>query len=123
MWHMEISTSSRRASYVRALIGWHGMTGTQLADVLKISQPAASKKLLGQRRFTVDELVTLAEHFEVDPGLLLKPDPVAPFMGTVREQLTGLVRSTFCRFRRWWASRYANPRVDCRSCVVDLLTA
>lgn len=65
---------------VRAVLGWHDVTGSELAAILGISQSAASRKLAGERGFTPDELDIVARHFGLDPGLLLRPEPLAKLL-------------------------------------------
>lgn len=62
---------SARAAYVRALLAWHGLRQSDLAGIIGATQQTASKKLAGQRRFTTDDLLKIAEALDVDPRYLL----------------------------------------------------
>ena len=74
-------TDRARAAYVRAVLAWHNVTGTQLAEILQCSQPAASKKLLASRGFTASELLAIADEFGLDTRMLLSPPDLAAQLG------------------------------------------
>lgn len=93
--------------YIRTLMAWHDYTQTDLAKILGCSQPALGRKLAGQRRFTADEIVAIAETFEIEPGLLLRPPQLAGVLGAVRKSAGDLLTSTYRRL--------------CRSAGIDLV--
>lgn len=80
-----------RARYIRTLLAWHDITQSDLARVLGISQPAANRKLKGQRRWEIDELVAIAEAFDLDPTNMLRPPSLETVFGTVRNQAPDLL--------------------------------
>ena len=86
-------TLNRRASYIRAVLAWHDMTGIELAEVIGCKQQSASKKLRGETDFRPDELAAIADHFGLEPALLLKP-PALTELG-VRSSAPDLLTSTF----------------------------
>lgn len=71
-----------RARYVRTILAWHGATQTDLGRLLGCSQVAAGRKLRGQRRFSIDELLRIAEAFAVDPANLMRPPALEPMLGS-----------------------------------------
>lgn len=87
-----------RARYIRTLLAWHDLTQTDLARILGISQPAANRKLKGKRRFEDDELLAIAEAFDVDPANMLRPPQLAHVMGAVPTSATGLLTCTKYQF-------------------------
>lgn len=114
----------QRVRLIKALMGWHDVTGVALARILGMSQQMLQRKLAGLRRFTDDELLACADAFNVDPGLLLRPDPVAELFGwPVPEGASGLVRSTFRQERRSELTRYTGTAEVCPSCDVDAMAA
>lgn len=66
-----------RARFVRALLAWHGVSVDQLSAVLGVKRATVYKKLDGRRPFTTDDLLSIAEAFDVEPGLLLRPPVLA----------------------------------------------
>ena len=66
---------------IRALMGRHRVTQTALAEYLGMSQSALSERLNGHVPWDIDDLVGIADRFEINPA-----DLVAPIF---------LVRSTF----------------------------
>lgn len=50
---------------------WHAkVTQTNLAKLLGVQQSAVSKKLRGERSFSAEELLTIAQHFGVSVAVL-----------------------------------------------------
>lgn len=82
-----------RARYVRTILAWHGTTQADLGRLLGCTQEAAGRKLRGVRRFSVDELVLIAETFAVDPANLMRPPPLEGVLGTVPSSEPGLLTS------------------------------
>lgn len=70
-----------RAAYVRAITGWHGVSGSELAQIMGCSQTAASKKLQGIRAFTTDEFLAICDTFGVEPRHLLRPPNLSELLG------------------------------------------
>lgn len=58
----------------KVLINWHGATVSELAKALGCTQAALSMKLIGARRFKVDELARLAAYLGADAGLFMRDD-------------------------------------------------
>ena len=88
-----------RCRYIRTVLAWHGHTQTDLGKLLGCSQEAAGRKLRAQRRFTDDELLTIAEAYDLDPGYLLRPPPLEDILGApVRHQGGDLLTCTFNAF-------------------------
>lgn len=91
---MTISAAqAERARYIRTLLAWHDLTQTDLARILGISQPAANRKLKGKRRFEDDELLAIAEAFDLDPANMLRPPQLSFVMGAVLTSDDGLLTS------------------------------
>jgi transcriptional regulator with XRE-family HTH domain len=59
------------AGEVRALMGRHRVSQTALARVLGLSQSSLSARLCGELPFDLDDLVTVAKHFNVSVTSLL----------------------------------------------------
>ena len=57
------------AENLKDLMG--GMTVTELAEKVKIPQPTLSRYLLCQRQISLDNLVILADYFNVDIDILI----------------------------------------------------
>jgi transcriptional regulator with XRE-family HTH domain len=72
------------ATIVGMLAAANGATVVQLAELIGVSRAAIYARLAGETRFTLSDLATLAEHFEVDPGIFFQ-DP---------RQLLGAKRSS-----------------------------
>jgi transcriptional regulator with XRE-family HTH domain len=79
---MVSATDQSRANVVRAVVAYFDVTGSGLARIIGCSQPAASRKLSGERTFTADELQRIAEHFGIDSRILLEPGRLAEVFGT-----------------------------------------
>ena len=71
-----------RARYVRTILAWHDITQADLGRLLGCTQAAAGRKIRGLRRFTVDELVLIAETFGVDPANLMRPPGLESVLGS-----------------------------------------
>lgn len=56
------------SAVVRALLGWHNETQTQLAKILGMSQQALSARIQGQRPWSAADVAALARHFDVSAG-------------------------------------------------------
>jgi len=52
----------------------------QLGQVIGIAQASVSKKLLGQRSWTLDELIAVARFLEVEPADLLPGPDYTPVL-------------------------------------------
>lgn len=87
-----------RACYIRAVLGWHGVTQAELAQIIGCTQQSASQKLSGKSRFTDDQLAAIVDHYGLDAGLVLRPSKVAELLG-VRNPGRGLLPSTKCQLR------------------------
>ena len=59
------SSRHQLAAEVRALCARHGLSQTDLASLLGLTQPPTSRRLSGASPFTFDEVVTIAKHFEL----------------------------------------------------------
>lgn len=88
-----------RARYIRTVLSHHDHTQADLARLLGISQPAANRKLKGLRRFTDDELLQVAEAYELDPGNLLRPPELSGVLGRVSKRLADLLTCTKYQLR------------------------
>lgn len=64
---VEVDANVRRV--VKMLMSVTGSSAEDLAPVLSISRSAMFQRLNGTSRFTVAELASLADHFDVDPGM------------------------------------------------------
>ena len=84
-----------RVRFVSALLVWHGVTPAELGQVLGNTRGTIYKKLQGERAFTTRDLETISELFDIDPGLLLRPQSAAAVLGAVRESATDLLTCTF----------------------------
>lgn len=56
---------------IKTLLTWHGILQKDAAKALGISPPSFSKKLNGDIRFTVDEVVALSKMLNVSTDVLL----------------------------------------------------
>ncbi len=68
----EVDGNVRRV--VKMLMSVSGDSAEDLAPVLSVSRSAMFQRLNGTSRFTVAELASLADHFDVDPGMFFS-DP------------------------------------------------
>lgn len=73
------------AENVRALMARTRTKQQALAVALGMTQGAVSKKVNGDRPFTLDEVEAVAEHFGVPVTTFFEPSNVAPFPGRVTE--------------------------------------
>jgi len=91
--------------YVRAILEWHGDSPAELAELLGRSRDVTYKKLVGARNFTPSDMLRIADHYGVDPGLLLRPDPsvLAPALGLLTCRKCQAPQVTAYPFR--WAER------------------
>lgn len=87
-----------RARFIRTVLAWHDVNQADLARLLGCTQVSASRKLRGVRRFTDDELLKIAETFDLDPGYMLRPPVLEPLLGAVRNSDEGLLTCTFNAF-------------------------
>lgn len=71
----------RRAQYIRTVLAWHDHTQTDLGRLIGCTQVAAGRKLRAQRRFTDDELLTIADAYGLNPAHLLRPPPLDDVLG------------------------------------------
>ena len=72
---MEITHSA--AAAVRAELARRGLTQTDAAVTLGLSQPAFSRRLVGHVDFSVTEVVALAKWFGIPASTLLDEAPAA----------------------------------------------
>lgn len=56
---------------LRFLLNEHGLSGTDLSNLLGASRTLGPMILRGDRNLTVEHMKRLAEHFKVDPSLFL----------------------------------------------------
>lgn len=68
---MKQTVAERVGANVRAEMTRAGISQTELAAVLGVSQPALSKRLLGKQVFDVEELTRVAEALRLDVAELL----------------------------------------------------
>jgi len=68
---MTQTIAERVGANVRAEMTRAGVSQTALAEILGMSQPALSKRLLGKQVFDVDELTRVAEALQLDVAVLL----------------------------------------------------
>lgn len=89
-------SQSARARYVRTILARHDHTQSDLAGLLGITQPSASRKLKGLVKFQVDELALISERYGVDVANLISPpeEELSGLLGPVRESVLGLLTST-----------------------------
>ena len=84
-----MSLNDRVAIEIRALMGRYGITQTDLADVVGVSQSQVSKRLKGIVPFTLPEIETIGAFFKISPSQLLGyaegPQPDGPDGGQVIE--------------------------------------
>ena len=60
---------------------WRGkITQTQVAQALGVGQPAIARKLRGERPFTIDELLSVADYLDL-PVTELLPNDGSPHQG------------------------------------------
>lgn len=83
-----------RNRYIRAVLAWHDVTQADLARLLGVTQANASMKLAGKRRFSVDDLIVIADAFRLDPGYLMRPPDLADVLG-IRQTGTELLTWPF----------------------------
>lgn len=103
-------TQIERASYIRAVLGWHDVTQAGLARIIGSTQQSASLKLAGKRRFTDDELAAIVDHYGLDPAIVLKPARAAEVLGA-RQSDVGLSSST--KYQVCWSEAlWGTPRLD-----------
>lgn len=97
-----MSSEQMRVRFVSALLAWHNVTPAQLGQLLGNATATVYKKLSGERAFTTRDLEAIAEAFDIEPGLLLRPKTAETVLGPVNEAgpaftnmsvlATGLVR-------------------------------
>lgn len=51
--------------YVKSLRAYHGLSQTEMAEILGLSLVSYNKRETGKIPFTVDELQTMSEYFKV----------------------------------------------------------
>lgn len=61
---------------IKTLLTWHGILQKDAAKALGITPPSFSKKLNGDIRFTVDEVVALSKMLNVSTDVLLGRKPL-----------------------------------------------
>lgn len=119
---MAIDLSQRQADqlrYLRTVLAWQGVNQAHLAEVIGCTQPNICRRMTGKSRFTVDELLLIADYLRIDPTNLIAPPDLADVLGSVPETARGLVRSTFSEPSWSEAKRYALPVVHCSTCDLD----
>ncbi|EPD32072.1 hypothetical protein HMPREF9306_01634 [Propionimicrobium lymphophilum ACS-093-V-SCH5] len=76
------NSSERLTMEIRATLARFGLKQKDLAAVLGIAQPSASRKLKGKTPFTLDELDIMADWFSTTPQVLMgfasEPRPQNP---------------------------------------------
>ncbi len=77
---MADNPSAAIGANVRVAMARVGMTQTDLAAVLGISQPAVSARLRGVVAFNVDEIIDVAAHLGVPVDQLLDRGTSAPLL-------------------------------------------
>jgi transcriptional regulator with XRE-family HTH domain len=82
----EHEADRRARTVVQVLMTTHEVDAPTMAEVLRLTRPAVTLKLRGQRRFTVAELFELAAYFGVDPQVFFE-DP--------KELVSGRSRMSF----------------------------
>lgn len=88
---------TERASYIRTILARHDHTQQDLARLLGVTQPTANRKLKGLRKFTDDELLTIADAYGIDPANMLRPPDLTPVLGAVRIDAGGLLTWPKCQ--------------------------
>lgn len=86
-----------RARYIRTILAHHGHTQTDLGQLLGCSQVNAGRKLRGQRRFSDDELLAIADAYGIDPANMLRPPKLEDLLGVVRDRAGGLLTWPKCQ--------------------------
>lgn len=102
-----------RARYIRTITAWHGHTQSDLGRLLGCSQVAAGRKLRGQRRFTDDELLLIADTYGVDPANMLRPPKLDDLLGPVRQSDQTLL--TWPYRQQPWSAALLGGRLNCWS--------
>lgn len=73
--HAETQANTSRVrglDLLRHLLDEHGMTGADLARLLKLSRSMGPKLLSGERSLTVEHMKTLGRRFGIDPAALMR---------------------------------------------------
>lgn len=116
-----------RARYVRAILEWHGDTPADLGRLLGVSRDMAYKKLCATRRFTTEDLVAIADHYNVSGDLLLRPNAelLKPTLGYVLSTKYRVVqvRAYAMRTLPHWHHRSRRNQYRSRRICRDLLAA
>ena len=73
-----VSASAAVAAEVRGIMAKRGVTQTQLAEALDLSQPAIARRLAGRVPLDITELHTLAHHHGVPVETLLAAGRAEP---------------------------------------------
>lgn len=94
-------TQLARARFVRTVLAWHDLTQADLAQLLRITPQATNRKLKGIRQFRDDELLAIAEAFNIDPGKLLRPPPLDKDLGDGPVADFAALPSWPYRYLRW----------------------
>ena len=69
--HSSASLQENVTRVVQALLGISGMRQHDLLDLLEMAQPTLSQKMSGSRRWSIDDLESLARAFGVTPKMFL----------------------------------------------------
>lgn len=67
--------ADRVAANVRAEMAFANISGRQLAEKLRVSQPALSRRLRGETAFDVTELAAIATALDVPLSVLVADQP------------------------------------------------
>lgn len=101
-------TQVERARYIRTILAHHDHNQTHLGRLLGITQQAAGRKLRGQSRFSVEQLMIIADAYGISHGMLLKPPPLEELLGSVRSSAADLLTCT----------KYQAPQVRGPVCAI-----
>lgn len=105
---------------VATLIRARNETVAAVAAATGIHRNRLADKIAGRRKFSEEEILTLASHFNISPGRLFE-DPLELLGASpaVPGSARGLVRSTFCHPRRSPAKRYTPELILSSTCDLD----
>jgi transcriptional regulator with XRE-family HTH domain len=96
---------------VHILLRRRGIQQQELADVLGIAQTSASRKILGKRSWTLDELLATAQFLEVAVTDLLPGNEYAP-VPTGRGRIADVVRPKGLEPLTFWSVAHQDASFD-----------